>query len=91
MTNGEKQNLYSFYQEYAKSVRALAAAFGKVREVWDICANLEQDYGAPTEIDFQFKEYPFDKSFDELCLDVQVFKDEVQDWVDNIAPDELGL
>lgn len=90
MTPNEKHNLYSFYQEYAKAVRQLSAAFGNLLEVWNICDTLESEYNAPTSIDFMFENYPFDKSFDEVRLDVLDFKDEVQNWVDNVAEQELG-
>ena len=90
MTPNEKHNLLSFYQEYAKAVRRLSAACGNLLEMWNICDNLESEYDAPTSIDFMFESYPFDKSFDEVCSDVQLFKEEVQDWVDNVAEQELG-
>lgn len=91
MTNNEKHNLYSFYQDYAKAVRALSAAFWNLERMWEICEDLESDTKSPTQIDFQFKSYPFDRSFDEMCSEVNAFKEEVQDWVDNVAPNELGI
>ena len=91
MTNNEKHNLYSFYQDYAKSVRALAAAFWEVEKFWQICEDLEDETKSPVYMGFQFQSYPFDKSFDEVCNEVEIFKDEVQDWVDNVAPNELGI
>lgn len=84
MTPDEKQNLLYFYQEYAKAVRQLSAAFGNLLEVWNICDNLESEYDASTSIDFMFESYPFSKSFDEVRLDVLDFKDEVQEWADNL-------
>lgn len=89
--NDKKQQLYSYYQEYARAVRQLADAFWNLEEIWTICENLEADTNYLTNVDAQFHSYPFAKSFDELCYDVEAFNDEVQDWVDNIAPDELGI
>lgn len=91
MADNDKKRLYSFYQEYAKAARQLSAAFWNLEELWKICEDLEFDAGLPTNIDSQFESYPFNKSFDELCYDVDAFKDEVQDWVDNVAPGELGI
>lgn len=84
MTPDEKQNLLYFYQEYAKAVRQLSAAFGNLLEVWNICDNLENEYNVSDSIDFMFESYPFSKSFDDVRLDVLDFKDEVQEWADNL-------
>lgn len=84
MTPNEKHNLYSFYQEYAKAVRQLSAAFGNLLEVWNICDDLENEYNVHNSIDFMFERYPFSRSFDEVRLDVLDFKDEVQEWADNL-------
>ena len=91
MTNSAKKELYSSYKEYARAVSQLAAAFWDLEELWKICEDLEFAADNPTNIDSQFQSYPFNKSFDELCYDVEAFKDEVQDWVDNVAPGELGI
>ena len=84
MTPDEKQNLLYFYQEYAKAVRQLSAAFGNLLEVWNICDNLENEYNVRDSIDFKFESYPFSKPFFDVRLDVLDFKDEVQEWADNL-------
>lgn len=90
MTPNEKHNLYSFYQDYAAAVRQLSAAFGNLLEVWNLCDNLEDAYNVSDSIDFMFESYPFSKSFDEVRLDVLDFKDEVQEWADNLDEKSLG-
>ena len=91
MSNNEKSNLYAAYKDFAVKVKALTDAWADLANAWAVCQDLEDEYKSNIETVDCCKEYPFDMSFDELYYEVLYWEEEVEDWVNNIAPQELGL
>ncbi len=79
-------NLLKSYASFKNAVNNLYDAFSRVEDSWNAAEDVESEListsiGADIgDIDFAFGNYPFDKSFDEMCSEVGAWANEVDEW-----------
>ena len=87
MANMENYDqLLKAYASFKSAIDGLSSAVEHVEGTWLAAEDVEDELNQSTKgtvvdtIDFAFKRYPFDKSFDEVAYDIYDWAEEVDAW-----------